>query len=76
MRLNDQANDAERQQLLPFVTRLACADVPEVERERAVYIHRHTARRFTFQEGLEVLQGALKVHSPSVGSRMPSGLTL
>jgi len=61
MRLNDEANDAERQQLLPFVTRLACADTPEVERERAVYIHRHTARRFTFQEGLEVLEGALAI---------------
>jgi len=61
MRLNDEANDAERQQLLPFVTRLACADTPEVERERAVYIHRHTARRFTFQEGLEILQGALAI---------------
>ena len=61
MRLNDEANDAERPQLLPFVTRLACADTPEVERERAVYIHRHTARRFTFQEGLEILQGALAI---------------
>ena len=61
MRLNDEASDEERQQLLPFVTRLACADTPEVERERAVYIHRHTARRITFQEGLEVLEGALAI---------------
>src|SRR3954469_18209980 len=26
MQLNDEATDKERQQLLPFVTRLACAD--------------------------------------------------
>ncbi len=39
MMLNDQATDAERQRLLPFVTRLACADTPEVEKERADYIN-------------------------------------
>src|SRR3954447_12188567 len=61
MRLNDEATDAERQRLLPFVTRLACADTPEVERERAAYIHWHTSRRFPFQEGLEVLEGALAI---------------
>src|SRR5215207_11376813 len=61
MRLNDAATDKERQRLLPFVTRLACADSPEVERERATYIHGHTARRFPFQEGLEVLEGALAI---------------
>jgi hypothetical protein len=61
MRLNDEATDAERQRLLPFVTRLACADTPEVERERAAYIHWHTARRFPFQAGLEVLEGALAI---------------
>jgi hypothetical protein len=26
MQLNDHASEAERQRLLPFVTRLACAD--------------------------------------------------
>lgn len=36
--LNDQANDDERQRLIPFVTRLACADTLEVERARAQYI--------------------------------------
>src|SRR3712207_3332535 len=61
MRLNDEASDTERQRLLPFVTRLACADTPEVERERACYIGSHTARRFTFQEGVEVLEGALAI---------------
>ncbi len=59
--LNDEASDAERQQLLPYVTRLACADTTEVERERAVYIHWHTSRRFAFQEGFAVLEGALAI---------------
>lgn len=37
MQLNDEAaGDQERQLLLPFVARLACADTPEVEREREV----------------------------------------
>jgi hypothetical protein len=36
MQLNDEAEDAERQLLLPFVARLACADTPEVKRERDV----------------------------------------
>ena len=36
MKLNDSATDAERQQLLPFVTRLACADTPEVEAEQVL----------------------------------------
>ena len=40
MMLNDQATDAERQRLLPFVTRLACADTPEVEKQRADYINK------------------------------------
>src|SRR5215217_4852529 len=34
MQLNDSAREAERQRLLPFVARLACADTPEIERER------------------------------------------
>jgi hypothetical protein len=61
MRLNDEASDEERQQLLPFVTRLACADTPEVERTRATYITWHTARHFSFQDGLAVLEGALAI---------------
>src|ERR671933_1174642 len=36
--LNDSASDEERQLLLPYVTRLACADTPEVERKREAYI--------------------------------------
>ena len=38
MQLNDSASDADRQRLLPFVTRLACADTPEVEAKRAAFI--------------------------------------
>jgi hypothetical protein len=61
MWLNDEANDEERQQLLPFVTRLACADSPEIECQRAIHIHRHTPGRLTFQEELAVLEGALAI---------------
>ena len=61
MQLNDMANDAERQHLLPFVTRLACADTWPVERERAAYIGSRTAGPFTFEEGLETLEGALAI---------------
>jgi hypothetical protein len=38
MQLNDSATDAERQRLLPYVTRLACADTPYVEAKRAAFI--------------------------------------
>src|SRR3712207_4721632 len=38
LQLNDSASDNTRQLLLPFVTRLACADTPAVERKRAAYI--------------------------------------
>src|SRR3712207_8904661 len=44
MRLNDDADDEQRQRLLPFVTRLACADTPEIEQERAAYISRRSGR--------------------------------
>ena len=43
MLLNDQASDEDRQRLLPYVTRLACADTREIEAQRAAYIHRHTS---------------------------------
>ena len=61
MRLNDEATDAQRQRLLPFVTRLACADTEQIERERAAYIHTRTRRRISFEEGLAVLEGALAI---------------
>jgi hypothetical protein len=74
MRLNDNATDTLRQRLLPFVTRLACADTPEVERERGRYIDAHLSRSrlFTtdahlfaidaqFDDGLRALEGALAI---------------
>ncbi|WP_188312069.1 hypothetical protein [Salinarimonas soli] len=64
MLLNDQACDSDRQRLLPFVTRLACADGPEVERARAAYINRHMRTdfgEFPFDRGLKVLEGALAI---------------
>jgi hypothetical protein len=67
MQLNDEATDAQRQRLMPFVTRLACADTPEVELGRAHYIEFHInrstffAREFQFDEGLRALEGALAI---------------
>src|SRR5829696_4664437 len=66
MWLNDEASDEERQRLLPFVTQLACADSPEIERARATYIAWHTARWLTLQEGLAVLEGALAIGRQAV----------
>jgi hypothetical protein len=62
--LNDLATDTERQRLLPYVTRLACADTPEIERERAEYIWRHTRGYpygIPFEVGLKALDGALAI---------------
>ena len=72
MVLNDQANDQERQRLLPYLTRLACADAPEVERARAAYINQHAPHFYVgvhcfgaviipFERGLRVLDGALTI---------------
>ena len=61
MQLNDMADDPERQHLLPFVTRLACADTTQVERERAAYISSWAAGRHTFEQGLKILEGALAI---------------
>jgi hypothetical protein len=61
MQLNDEAEDAERQLLLPFVNRLACADTPEVEREREVYIAARLRWLQPFQEHLAILEGALAI---------------
>ncbi len=64
MVLNDQAGDESRQRLLPYVTRLACADTPEIEAERAEYIRCHT-RGYPYgipmDLGLAVLEGALAI---------------
>nr|WP_043748772.1 hypothetical protein [Methylobacterium nodulans] len=62
MLLNDQADDVQRQRLLPFVTRLACADTPEVERLRQKYIDAHAFEAaLSFEDGLTVLEGALAI---------------
>ena len=61
MRLNDEASDSDRQRLLPFVTRLACADTPEIERRREAYIANHAGHGVSFQRGLEILEGALAI---------------
>jgi hypothetical protein len=57
MQLNDEASDEQRQHLLPFVTRMACADTPEVKRERAAYIGARMRWRLPFREGITVLEG-------------------
>jgi hypothetical protein len=63
MYMNDLATDEQRQQLLPFVGRLACADTAEVELQREIYISsrlRHSlSHPRAFQELLEVLEDAL-----------------
>jgi hypothetical protein len=61
MLLNDEAGDEQRQELLPFVTRLACADTKQVEWEREVYIAQHLRYRISWQDRLEVLEGALAI---------------
>jgi hypothetical protein len=61
MQLNDEASDEERQQLLPFVGRLACADTAEVEREREVFIATRLRYCRSFRERLEVLNSALAI---------------
>jgi hypothetical protein len=68
MQLNDAANDTDRQRLMPFVTRLACADTPKVERERDAVIRSHM-REYDygflsgtrFEKGLEALEAALAI---------------
>src|SRR4028119_1867428 len=59
--LNDWSSDEERQQLLPFVTRLACADTTEIERDREAYIASRIRYRLPFREGLQILEGALAI---------------
>src|SRR4051794_16361126 len=61
MWLNDRASDADRQGLLPFVTRLACADTLRVECIRELYIMIRVGHGFTFERGLDILEGALAI---------------
>jgi hypothetical protein len=61
MRLNDIAIDDQRQRLLPFVARLACADTSEIEEKRTAYIGSRTVDRYTFEQGLSILEHALVI---------------
>jgi hypothetical protein len=61
MSLNDEAKDADRQRLLPFVTRLACADSNEIEQQRQTYISSRPMRFMSFDRGIEILEGALAI---------------
>ena len=61
MHLNDVASDHERQRLLPFVTRLACADTPEIERARRSYIAVHAKPYLPFEQRIAILEGALAI---------------
>ncbi|GEP06599.1 hypothetical protein [Methylobacterium oxalidis] len=65
--LNDEASGIERQRLIPFVTRLACADTPEIEEKRAAYIRarldldaRHVPH-VPMSVGIRILEGALAI---------------
>ncbi|XYD12656.1 hypothetical protein R1A27_34505 (plasmid) [Methylobacterium sp. NMS12] len=67
MQLNDSATDEQRQRLMPFVTRLACADTPAIERERTRYIGARAGidpfclNPLDFDRALGVLEGALAI---------------
>ena len=61
MQLNDNATDAERQRLVPYVTRLACADTPAVEAKRAEFIKSRNVPAYSFEHGLKLLEEALAI---------------
>ncbi|MER2269264.1 hypothetical protein [Methylobacterium oxalidis] len=67
LHLNDEAGDVERQRLIPFVTRLACADRPEIEERRAAYIRARIdldglyMPHVSMDEGIRILEGALAI---------------
>jgi hypothetical protein len=61
MDLNDFATDKQRQQLLPFVARLACGDTAEVERKREIYIACRLRYGLPFGEMFKILEGALAI---------------
>ena len=76
MALNDEAKEADRQRLLPYVTRLACADTDEIEQQRQTYISSMTPFR-SLKRGIEILEGALAIgrqaeplEFPAVEARM------
>ena len=61
MQLNDNATDAERQRLVPYVTRLACADTPAIEAKRAAFIKSRNVPAYSFERGLKLLEEALAI---------------
>src|SRR4051794_40800784 len=61
MALNDEARESDRQRLLPFITRLACADTDEIERQRQAYISSRMTRFMSLERGIEILEGALAI---------------
>jgi hypothetical protein len=61
MQLNDEARDEDRQLLLPFVARLACADSREVEMEREAYMAARLRWSRSFRDRLAILEGALAI---------------
>jgi hypothetical protein len=61
MFLNDQASNKERQRLLPFVMRLACADSVQIEQKRQTYISSKMIRSMSLDRGIEVFESALAI---------------
>jgi hypothetical protein len=61
MALNDEAKEADRQRLLPYVTRLACADTDEIEQQRQTYISCMMTPFTPMTRGIEILEGALAI---------------
>jgi len=61
MLLNDEARERDRQRLLPFVTRLACADSDEIEQQRQTYISSRMTWLMSLERGIEILEGALAI---------------
>ncbi len=55
--LNDMADDQERQRLLPYVARLACADTKKVEQAREAYIRRHIGLHYDHYAGYDLYAG-------------------
>jgi hypothetical protein len=65
MWLNDMSSDESASACCPYVTRLACADTPEIEKKRAPTCpqHAHYCGAYIVDMGkaLEVLDGALAI---------------
>jgi hypothetical protein len=61
MLLNDEAPHWDRQRLLPFVTRLACADIDQIEHRRQTYISSRMPRLISIERGIQILEGALAI---------------